>query len=228
MKKMKYTILTLSIGILTLSGCKNIEGNWFSNEEVGPKNFNAPLGTAYAQNQAVQTGILSKDLLTNLTRKFASEAPATINFDFNSSRLDTSSRLSLQQQVEWIKKHPQITFTVYGHTDKVGSDAYNRNLGKRRAQNAVNYMLSLGLKRSQIRGVASFGETQPIVLTESANRENRRTVTEVSGFGSFKKDGQLTGEYALKVYDRYINLENLSIIEGNKGGLVSGTADGDS
>ncbi len=223
---MKNKTLILSICMIALSGCKNAEGNWFSNNEVGPEVFNAPLGTAYTQNAAVQTGILTSGMLANLTRKFASEAPATINFDFNSSRLDSQAQLALQRQVEWIKKHPQITFTVFGHTDKVGSDAYNKSLGKRRAQNSVNYMLSLGLSRSQIRGVASFGETQPIVLTDAANRENRRTVTEVSGFGSFNKGGQLKGEYALEVYDRYIKLENLKIIEGGQGGLVSGATGG--
>ncbi len=82
-------------------------------------------------------------------------------------------------------------------------------------------MISLGVKRSNVRAVASIGETRPLVLTEGPNRQNRRTVTEVSGFGSFKKSGQLDGRYALEVYNRYITLENQEILREKGQGIVA-------
>ncbi len=215
---MKFSTLILSASAIAISGCQS--ANWFSNEEVGPTRFNAPFGAAVSNNTAVHTGIYTSEMLANLTRKFASEAPATINFEFNSTRLDEQARSALRRQAQWVKKHPQIVFTVYGHTDKVGGEVYNKRLGQRRAQAAVNYMISLGVNRSKLRGVASFGETQPVVLTEGPSRENRRTVTEVTGFGSHKKEGKLDGEYALKIYDKYIKLENLELIK-DKGGLIA-------
>ncbi|KAB7613473.1 OmpA family protein [Amylibacter sp. SFDW26] len=219
---MKHSKLILSTCcVIALSACKNKDANWFSNNEVGPQVFGAPFGTANANNIAVHTGNLTSDMLADLTRKFASEAPATLNFEFNSSRLDQQAKEILKRQAAWIKKHQLITFKVYGHTDKVGSPGYNKNLGKRRAQAAVNYLISLGVSRHKIRGVASFGETQPLVLTEDRNRENRRTVTEVAGFGSFKKGGGLSGQYALQIYNRYITLENLEIIRDQGDGIIA-------
>lgn len=222
---MRISTLTLSLCAVMLTACDDITVfNWapFPDHEVQPEVRNGPFGSAIANNVAVQSGQTSA-MLANLTRKFASETPATINFEFNSSRLDEQARLALQQQAAWIKARPQITFTVFGHTDKVGGPAYNRALGKRRAQNAVNYMISLGVSRAKVRAVASFGETRPLVLTEAPNRQNRRTVTEVSGFGRSKKGGTLDGKYALEVYNRYITMENQKILTEKGQGLVAGS-----
>lgn len=223
---MKLPTLALSICVVLLSACDDSQVGWLSDHEVQPEVRNGPFGYAVANNVAVQSGHQTGAMLANLTRKFASEVPATINFAFNSSQLDGESRAALQRQSVWIKARPQITFTVYGHTDKVGGNVFNQALGKRRAQSAVNYMISQGVSRSKVRAVASFGETRPLVLTEAPNRQNRRTVTEVSGFGRGKNGQTLDGKYALEVYNRYIRLENLKIIEGKGPGLVAGTTDG--
>ncbi len=199
---MKIYTLTLSVCTALLTACADIR----------PEVRNGAFGSANSNNVAVQSGQTGA-MLANLTRKFASEVPATINFEFNSSQLDEQARAALQQQAVWIKAHPQITFTVYGHTDKVGSPSYNKGLGQKRARNSVNYMISLGVSRSKVRAVASFGETRPIVLTDGPNRQNRRTVTEVTGFGNSGVKGQtLDGKYALEVYNRYITLENQTIL----------------
>ena len=195
----------LAAGI-AISGCSSVD-NAFSyiGPEAGHEVTEADLGVATANNIAVHTGALSGSYTANLTRKFASEAPARINFAFNSAKLDATARSQLRQQAQWIKAHPRIVFRVYGHTDKVGSNAYNKRLGLRRARAAVNYLVSLGVNRSKVKAVASFGETRPVVLTESANRANRRTVTEVSGFAGKGRASDLVGKYAKTVYDQYIS-----------------------
>lgn len=218
---MKLPTLALSICAVMLTACDDSRINWLSDHEVQPEARNGPFGYAVANNVAVLSGEQTGAMLANLTRKFASEVPATINFAFNSSQLDAESRAALQRQAAWIKARPQITFTVYGHTDKVGGNAFNQALGKRRAQRAVNYMISLGVNRAKVRAVASFGETRPIVLTEGPNRQNRRTVTEVSGFGRGKSGQLLDGKYALEVYRRYITLENQTILTEKKQGSVA-------
>lgn len=221
---MKRSTLTLSICAVMLSACDDATiFNWapFPDHEVQPNARNGAFGSSVSNNVAIQSGDQTGAMLANLTRKFASETPATINFEFNSSQLDGQARAALQQQAVWIKARPQITFTVYGHTDKVGGPAYNKALGKRRAQNSVNYMISLGVSRSKVRAVASFGETRPLVLTDGPNRQNRRTVTEVSGFGRTKKGGTLDGKYALEVYNRYITLENQKILTEKGQGIIA-------
>lgn len=172
--------------------------------EAGSEINTNDFGVSTAHNVALQSGQLSH-LTANLTRKFAAEVPARINFAFNSTALDAEARAALQQQAAWIKAHPHIVFRVYGHTDKVGSNAYNRRLGKARAVSALNYLVSQGVPRSKLEAVASFGETRPLVLTEGPSRENRRTVTEVMGFARRGDASDLDGKYAKTVYDQYIS-----------------------
>lgn len=161
------------------------------------------LGLSTAINTGAQV-IPSEEMIKNLTRIFASEVPATINFEFNSAELDETSKSVLRQQARWILAHPAVRFRVFGHTDKVGSNSYNQRLGQRRADAAVNFMLSLGVPRDRLEAVASFGETRPLVLTEGRNRQNRRTVTEVSAFVK-PFDGDLDGQYARNVYQLYVS-----------------------
>src|SRR2546428_6065641 len=54
-------------------------------------------------------------------------------FDFNSSALRPSSRTSLQQMADVFQKYPDTTLSVQGHTDSIGSAAYNQRLSERRA-----------------------------------------------------------------------------------------------
>ncbi len=193
------SITSVIITAVALSACSGI------GREAGHELFEEDLGLATANNVAVQTGQLSGSYAANLTRKFASEAPARINFAFNSAQLDQTAQRQLRQQAQWIKAHPQIVFRVYGHTDKVGSNGYNKRLGLRRARAAVNYLVSLGVNRKKVKAVSSFGETRPLVLTEGANRTNRRTITEVSGFAGKGRASDLDGKYAKTVYEQYIS-----------------------
>ncbi|GGE60147.1 OmpA family protein [Actibacterium pelagium] len=169
--------------------------------EAGGSLDKGDFGNSTLNNTLVHTGEL--DAAINLTRKFAAEAPNTINFEFDKSNLDAEARSALVQQAAWIKQYPYVKFRVYGHTDLVGSSAYNQSLGLRRARAAVNFLVSQGISRSRLEAVASFGETRPLVMTEARERRNRRTVTEVSGF--LKGRPQiLDGKYAARIYNTYV------------------------
>lgn len=194
-----FTLLS-TVAVIGLAAC--------SPESV--KNFYSPagdsideggFGNATMNNVLVMTG--ERDIAINLSRRFAAEAPTTINFEFNSAALDATAQSALRQQADWIRQYPQVRFRVYGHTDKVGSEGYNKSLGLRRARAAVNYLAAQGIGRNRLEAVVSYGETQPLVLTEDRERRNRRTVTEVSGL--LKRRGQLLdGKYAKFTYDEYV------------------------
>ncbi|MFP5479720.1 MAG: OmpA family protein, partial [Alphaproteobacteria bacterium] len=91
----------------------------------------------------------------------------------------------------------------YGHTDLVGSAAYNQRLGLRRAQAAVAYLTSQGISKSRLEAVVSYGKTRPIVQTAQPEERNRRTVTEVSGFVE-SHPLVLNGKYAAIIWREYV------------------------
>jgi outer membrane protein OmpA-like peptidoglycan-associated protein len=71
--------------------------------------------------------------------------------------------------------HSDLRIKVTGHTDGDGSDEYNINLSKRRAEAIVNYFASLGLSKDRI--VIDFkGEKEPIDRndTPEGKQHNRR------------------------------------------------------
>ncbi len=183
----------LLLGLVVLAGaCTNEAGL-----ELGRSSF----GDANRHNSAVLNGEL--DYVIQLGQRFAREVPNTINFEFNSARLDAQSMAVLDRQAHWIKQFPEVRFKVFGHTDAVGGNAFNHSLGKRRANATVNYLVSKGISRRRLQAVVSFGETQPVIAVQSRERRNRRTVTEVSGFVSNNRS-VLDGKYAQIIYRDYV------------------------
>ncbi len=175
------------------------------NLEAGKNLDEGNFGNPTYNNTLVQAAYRDQNgLLADLSHKFEKDVPTMINFDFNSSKLDSDSRKVLMRQAEWIKQFPEIKFRVYGHTDLVGSNAYNKRLGMRRANRVVNFLISQGINEDRLEAVASFGETQPLIVTEGRERKNRRTVTDVIGFALAFVGDDLDGKYAHLVYRTYV------------------------
>jgi len=158
-------------------------------------------GESTLNNRLVMTG--ERQYTFDLAQRFASEIDSTVNFAFNSSQLDANAQAILRQQATWIKQFPEIRFKVYGHTDAVGSNRANKTLGKQRANAVVSFLTRQGISRSRLEAVVSFGETQPLVVTQGRERRNRRTVTEVSGFVQ-RHPTVLDGKYAQIIYRDYV------------------------
>ena len=76
---------------------------------------------------------------------------------------------------------------VVGHTDRLGSDAYNYQLGQRRANTVKNYLQTLGVKEKIV--ASSKGESEPKVNPQNSNltelkeqlAPNRRVEVTVTG-----------------------------------------------
>ena len=162
----------------------------------------AEYGAATANNMAFHTG--EKRYVIDLAQRFSREVPDMVNFAFNSTVLDSEARAILMKQAGFIRQFPEVRFRVYGHTDLVGSTAYNQRLGLRRAQAVVNFLVSQGISRSRLEAVVSYGETRPVIDTPNRERRNRRTVTEVSGFVA---DAPLilNGKYAEVIFREYVD-----------------------
>ncbi len=199
----KISLLLLSAGLTALGACSketNIARTFYS--EAGSEIETRDFGNSTMNNTLVQQG--DRSYVIDLTRRFAAEVPNTVNFAFNSAVLDGQAQAELTQQADWIRQFPEVRFRVYGHTDLVGSNAYNKALGLRRAKAVVAFLSSQGISRSRLEAVASFGETQPLVYVQSPERKNRRTVTEVSGFVA-KNPLVLNGKYAEIIWREYVS-----------------------
>tara|TARA_R110002167_G_scaffold100794_3_gene262889 strand:- start:75480 stop:76145 length:666 start_codon:yes stop_codon:yes gene_type:complete len=196
------TVLTVTAAALLLSACtQSNEIRQGFNSPAGSQIDSGNFGAATMNNALIQSGDATYTI--NLARRFAEEVNSTITFPFNSTALDETARATLRQQADWINQFPEVRFKVFGHTDLVGSKAYNRRLGLKRAEAAVLYLTSQGVSRDRLEAVVSFGETQPIIVTEGQERRNRRTVTEVSGFVK-SHPMVMNGKYAEVVFREYI------------------------
>jgi peptidoglycan-associated lipoprotein len=157
-------------------------------------------GNPTMHNHMVHTGQIN--LAKIMSRRFHAEVPSMVNFAFDSAALDVEARTILRRQAHWMKQFPELRFTIYGHTDLVGSAAYNHRLGQRRANAVAGHLASLGVPRRSIEAVVSRGETQPLIVTEGREPANRRTVTEISGL--VRRDMLLDGQYAAIVHREYV------------------------
>lgn len=209
--------LVLAAG-LALSGCVSSTKNFYS--EAGAEIDTGGFGNATMNNTLVMTG--QRDFAISLTRKFAADVPNTVNFAFNSDVLDGQAQAALMHQADWIKQFPEVRFRVYGHTDLVGTNAYNKGLGLRRAKAVVAFLSAQGISPSRLEAVVSYGETQPLVFTQEPNAQNRRTVTEVTGF--IKNAPQLlNGKYAEVIFREYVGSAAPSPMVGVQNQNTAGT-----
>ncbi len=100
-----------------------------------------------------------------------------IYFDFDQSALKPAERAKLDVALKEIEgmKNPKIIIKLDGHTDNVGTDAYNQALGERRAAVVKKYLLSKGVKAERIE-LNSYGESKPAVENDTSEHRalNRR------------------------------------------------------
>ena len=97
------------------------------------------------------------------------------HFAFDSAKLTPAGEAILDEAVAVMNKHQSINVRIEGHTDSVGSDAYNMKLGQRRADSVESYLVGKGISASRLSTV-SFGETKPIASNDTAEgrAQNRR------------------------------------------------------
>ncbi|GHE04685.1 membrane protein [Defluviimonas sp. 20V17] len=186
-------------GILTAAALAVLAG--CSGQTIGGALDHDTFGDATANNAQLMSG--QRPYAVALDKRFAAQVPNTVNFAFNRATLDEGARAVLRRQASWIREFPEVRFRVFGYTDKVGSERYNKALGMRRAEAVVNYLVSQGISRRRLQAVISYGETRPLIDTPAPERANRRAVTHVSGFVQ-NSPLVLNGKYAAVIFREYV------------------------
>ncbi|MGH7410425.1 MAG: peptidoglycan-associated lipoprotein Pal [Candidatus Methylomirabilis sp.] len=98
-----------------------------------------------------------------------------IFFDFDKAEIRQDAKGPLEEDIRWLKAHPQSAITIEGHCDERGTSEYNLGLGERRAKVTKDYLMASGIDNKRIATV-SYGKERPFVLghDESAWKWNRR------------------------------------------------------
>ena len=97
-------------------------------------------------------------------------------FAFDKASLKAEGKAALDEAAAKIKANPEITVVVVtGHTDRIGSDAYNQKLSERRAKQVADYLVAQGVNSSFIQSVGK-GESEPVVQC-SGNKATKKLVS---------------------------------------------------
>jgi len=89
-----------------------------------------------------------------------------VNFDFDSSDITDADVAELKKAIHFLRKYPDATVKVEGHTDSRGTDEYNQNLSERRADAVRQHLIKEGAVKKAMISAAGYGELRPVAPNE--------------------------------------------------------------
>lgn len=138
-------------------------------------------GIQATRDTVVRYTLLLQPVFTKGT-KFVLE---NIYYDFDKHNIRADAAKILDKLVATLRDNPTLRIELSSHTDSRGADSYNMKLSQRRAQSAVDYIVSRGIARDRL-VAKGYGETRLVnrcgngVQCSSAEHQaNRRTEVEV-------------------------------------------------
>lgn len=132
------------------------DNNTPTNPEPTTSNPDEPTDTYQIEANAISQMVISK-------------------YGFNEATLSSEQKQELDVIVTFMKKWPDATVTIVGHTCNIGSDDNNNIVGMRRAQQAKMYMAAQGIDKNRINETSKAAE-EPCANndTEEGRQANRR------------------------------------------------------
>mgnify|MGYP000042823628 CR=1 FL=1 len=109
-------------------------------------------------------------------RKIFTKNFKNVFFNINSAQLQSRSNNELNVLVAYLKKNPNASILIEGHTDNTGSDRINETLSSKRAEAIAAYLINKGIDFNSIY-TKGYGASRPIAdnSTEAGRAQNRRT-----------------------------------------------------
>ena len=98
-----------------------------------------------------------------------------VYFDFDKATLRPEGKAVLNDAAALLKTNERVVVEVAGHTDSVGSEAYNQGLSERRANTVKDYLTAQGVTATRLTA-RGYGENQPVATndTDEGRQLNRR------------------------------------------------------
>ena len=104
-----------------------------------------------------------------------------IYYDFDKHNIRPDAAAILDELVRTLRDNPTLKIELSSHTDSRGSDTYNEALSQRRAQSAVDYLVSRGIARDRM-VAKGYGEMRlvnrcadGVACSPAEHQANRRT-----------------------------------------------------
>lgn len=165
------------IGGLTGAAVGNALGNDSRSTIIGGI-AGATIGGLIGENMARQERELNQQLagsgarITNTGSQLRVILPEEVTFATGSDQVDAGFLPALREVARSLSRHPNSTVRVVGHTDNVGSDAYNRQLSVDRALSVSRILIRYGVSSTRIT-YSGRGFSEPI--TSNASAQGRAT-----------------------------------------------------
>ena len=101
-------------------------------------------------------------------------------FDFDKSNVKPEAAAILDRLVAFMNENKDKKAALAGHTDNIGTEAYNQKLSERRVNSVRDYVVKKGVDSGSISG-QGFGESKPIAdnKTKEGRAKNRRVEIKV-------------------------------------------------
>ena len=210
MKKLnKLAVLFASVALVTAAGAQSVD-NWRNGTgELAWKNGAGDLcwrGTAWTPATAAKgcDGAIVPAAPVVVPAPAPAAAPAPVAkaapvvvpvvaatkvtyaadafFDFDKSALKPEGRAKLDDLIGKIKGINLEVIIAVGHTDSIGSNAYNQKLSVKRSESVKAYLVSKGIEKNRVY-TEGKGKTQPVAdnKTSEGRAKNRRVEIEVVG-----------------------------------------------
>ncbi len=179
-------------GLREMNGCPDADGDGIKDSddecpnEAGPKENNGcpwedmdndgvldkddecpELAGIAANNGCPEPTVEVMDELNEYSR--------TILFDFNKATIRDESKETLDAIADIMDEYPNTIFHIGGHTDSVGSDSYNMELSRERAESVREALVERGIEQARLTA-EGYGENNPIATNDTAKgrQQNRR------------------------------------------------------
>jgi outer membrane protein OmpA-like peptidoglycan-associated protein/Tol biopolymer transport system component len=97
-----------------------------------------------------------------------------IYFEFDSTRIQKSAATELDKLVQLLIDNPEIKIEMGSHTDSIGSNVYNYELSKGRAESTVRYLIQHGISPDRL-VAKGYGEEKPVARNTNPDGTDNRT-----------------------------------------------------
>jgi len=183
MKKSALTLFSIALllFVFTAAGCggkkvqEDISGA--DSAEMVPEETMAEAETPR------EAPVMAEEMVDSDLARLAAEVKKlyTVHFDFDKYNIRPEDADLLRKNAVWLKANDSVKLVIEGHADERGETEYNLALGDRRANSVKGFLVSLGVKGSNLSTI-SYGEEMPADPGhhEAAWAKNRRAVFNIA------------------------------------------------